>query len=68
MNNTFLARYEQDLVDQTTREVTEQVTNQITEQVTEQVRKKIARNFKDCLPDEEIAERTGLSLEEVQKL
>ena len=64
MNNTFLARYEQDLVDQTTREVTEQVTNQVTEQVSIN----IARNFKDCLPDEEIAERTGLSLEEVQKL
>lgn len=64
MNNTFLARYEQDLVDQTTREVTEQVT----ERVTEKVSINIARNFKDCLPDEEIAERTGLSLEEVQKL
>lgn len=64
MLNDFLARYEQDLVDQTTREVTEQVTNQVTEQVSIN----IARNFKDCLPDEEIAERTGLSLEEVQKL
>ena len=64
MLNDFLARYEQDLVDQTTREVTEQVT----ERVTEQVSINIARNFKDCLPDEEIAERTGLSLEEVQKL
>ena len=64
MLNDFLARYEQDLVDQTTREVTEQVTNQVTEQVSIN----IARNFKDCLPDEESAERTGLSLEEVQKL
>ena len=64
MLNDFLARYEQDLVDQTTREVTEQVTNQVTEQVSIN----IARNFKDCLPDEEIAERTGLSLEDVQKL
>jgi len=64
MLNDFLARYEQDLVDQTTREVTEQVT----ERVTEQVSINIARNFKDCLPDEEIAERTGLSLEDVQKL
>ena len=60
MLNDFLARYEQDLVDQTTREVTERVT--------EQVSINIARNFKDCLPDEEIAERTGLSLEDVQKL
>ena len=52
MNNTFLARYEQDLVDKNTQ----------------QVSINIARNFKDCLPDEEIAERTGLYLEEVQKL
>ena len=64
MLNDFLVMYEQDLVDQTTREVTEQVTNQVTEQVSIN----IARNFKDCLSDEEIAERTGLSLEEVQKL
>ena len=60
MLNDFLARYEQDLVDQTTREVTEQVT--------EQVSINIARNIKGCLPDEEIARRTGLSFEEVQKL
>ena len=52
MNNTFLARYEQDLVDKNTQ----------------QVSKNIARNLKDCLSDEEIAERTGLSLEEVQQL
>ena len=60
MLNDFLARYEQNLVDKTTREVTNQVT--------EQVKKSIARNLKDCLSDLEIAKRTGLSLEEVQKL
>ena len=64
MNNDFLARYEQNLVDKTTQEVTEQVTNR----VTEQVKKSIAKKLKDCLSDLEIAKRTGLSLEEVQKL
>nr|WP_294999342.1 hypothetical protein [uncultured Methanobrevibacter sp.] len=58
--NDFLERYEQDLIDKNTREVTEQVT--------EQVKKSIAKKLKDCLSDLEIAKRTGLSLEEVQKL
>nr|WP_294999344.1 hypothetical protein [uncultured Methanobrevibacter sp.] len=56
MNNDFLVRYEQDLIDKNTQEVTEQV------------KKSIAKKLKDCLSDLEIAKRTGLSLEEVQQL
>lgn len=56
MNNDFLVRYENDLIERTTRDVTDDVT------------KSIAKNFKDVLPDEVIAERTGLSLRDVKNL
>ena len=76
MNNDFLARYEKDLIDKNTKRVTEQVTKTVTEQVTKTVTKtvtdnvtrKIAKNLKDILPDVEIAKRTGLPIQEVQKL
>lgn len=76
MNNDFLARYEKDLIDKNTKRVTEHVTKTVTEQVTKTVTKtvtdnvtrKIAKNLKDILPDVEIAKRTGLPIQEVQKL
>ena len=71
-NNDFLVRYEENLIRETTENVTQQVTQQVTEQVTEQVTRdvsrNIAKNFKDILSDEEIAKRTGLSLETVKGL
>ena len=68
MNNDFLARYEKDLIDKNTKRVTEQVTEQVTKTVTDNVTRKIAKNLKDILPDVEIAKRTGLPIQEVQKL
>ena len=76
MNNDFLARYEKDLIHKNTKRVTEHVTKTVTEQVTKTVTKtvtdnvtrKIAKNLKDILPDVEIAKRTGLPIQEVQKL
>lgn len=68
MNNDFLARYEKDLIDKNTKRVTEQVTEQVTKTVTDNVTRKIAKNLKDILPYVEIAKRTGLPIQEVQKL
>ena len=67
-NNDFLVRYEENLIRETTENVTQQVTEQVTEQVTRDVSRNIAKNFKDILSDEEIAKRTGLSLETVKGL
>ena len=71
-NNDFLVEYEENLIKETTENVTQQVTEQVTQQVTEQVTmdvsKNIAKNLKDVLSDEEIAKRTGLSLETVKGL
>ena len=64
MNNDFLVRYQEDLIKKTTDEVTEQVTEQVTDSVT----KDIAKNLKDILTDQQIAERTGLSIETVSQL
>ena len=76
LNNDFLVEYEENLIKETTENVTQQVTEQVTQQVTEQVTqqvtmdvsKNIAKNLKDVLSDEEIAKRTGLSLETVKGL
>ena len=68
MINDFLARYDKDLIDKNTKRVTEQVTEQVTKTVTDNVTRKIAKNLKDILPDVEIAKRTGLPIQEVQKL
>ena len=67
-NNDFLVEYEENLIKETTENVTQQVTEQVTEQVTMDVSKNIAKNLKDVLSDEEIAKRTGLSLETVKGL
>ncbi len=64
LNNDFLVRYEENLI----RETTENVTQQVTEQVTRDVSKNIAKRLKDVLSDEEIAKRTGVSLETVKGL
>ena len=56
MNNNFLVEYETNLVENTRREVTKDVTL------------KLAKNLKDVLQDSEIANRTGLTLEEVKSL
>lgn len=76
MNNNFLQKYEEDLINRTTKEVTENVTKQVTEDVTKQVTEKvsedtsktIAKNLKNILPDKEIAKHTGLTLKQVQEL
>ena len=68
LNNDFLVEYEENLIKETTENVTQQVTEQVTQQVTIDVSKHIAKNLKDVLSDEEIAKRTGLSLETVKGL
>lgn len=68
LNNDFLVEYEENLIKETTENVTQQVTEQVTQQVTIDVSKNIAKNLKDVLSDEEIAKRTGLSLETVKGL
>jgi len=64
MNNNFLQKYEEDLINRTTKEVTETVT----EKVSEDTSKTIAKNLKNILPDKEIAKHTGLTLKQVQEL
>ena len=64
MNNNFLAKYEQDLIDKTTKKVKEEVK----EEITINVSKNIAKKLKNELSDIEIAKYTGLTLKEVQNL
>lgn len=68
MNNDFLVKYENDLIEKTTKEVTEKVTQQVTQEVTEKVSKNIAKNLKNIHTDIEISKYTGLSIEEIKKL
>ena len=56
MNNDFLQKYEDELIDRTTKKVTENTS------------KNIAKNLKNILPDKEIAKHTGLTLKQVQQL
>ena len=56
LNNNFFAKYEMELIEKTT------------ETVSGEVARRIAKNFKDILSNQEIAERTGLSVETVEKL
>lgn len=53
---------------QVTQEVTEKVTEQVTQQVTQQVTLDLARNLLDTLDIKTIAEKTGLSVEQVKTL
>ena len=65
--NDYIAR-QKGLVSRVTKEVTEQVTEQVTKQVTKEVRVEIARNLLDVLDVSIISERTGLTVEEIEKL
>lgn len=56
LNNNFFAKYEMELIEKTT------------ETVSGEVARRIAKNLKDILSNQEIAERTGLSVETVEKL
>lgn len=73
--NDYIAR-QKGLVSRVTKEVTEQVTGEVTERVTKQVTKQvtkdvsleIARNLLDVLDVPTIAEKTGLSIAEIEEL
>ena len=60
LNNRLWAEYEKGLIDKNTEEVTKSVTKSVT--------RRIARNLKGTIPDSEIAECTGLTLEDVKVL
>ena len=68
MNNNFFEKYERELVEKNTKEITDRVTKEVTEEVTDRVTKSIAKNLKEILSDEKIAECTGLSVEIVRQL
>lgn len=61
-----------EVTQQVTREVTQQVTEEVTQQVTRQITRnvsiEIARGLLDVLDIPTISEKTGLSIEEIEKL